>query len=43
MKNLMIFTVLFIFCMNCDLDDYGLDNQDIERLVLQIKNGTYNE
>jgi len=43
MKNLMIFTALFIFCMSCERDDSNIDNLGVERFFQQIKNGTYNE
>jgi hypothetical protein len=43
MNNLIIFTVLTLFCMSCEKDDFNIENPNVEKFVQQIKNGTYDK
>lgn len=41
MKKLLFITVLTLFCMGCEKDEFDLNNPDVQKFVQQIKNGTY--
>ena len=41
MKNLLFITILTLFCISCEKDEFNIDNPDVKKFVQQIKNGTY--
>lgn len=42
MKKLLFISVLTLFCMSCEKDEFDINNPDVQKFVQQIKNGTYN-
>jgi hypothetical protein len=42
MKKLLFLTVLTLFCIGCEKDEFDIANPDVEEFVQQIKTGTYN-
>ena len=43
MKNLIILTVLTLFCTSCEKGDFSVENPNVEQFVQQIKDGTYDQ
>ena len=42
MQKLLFITVLTLFCIGCEKDEFDIANPDVEKFVQQIKTGTYN-
>ena len=41
MKKMLFISVLTLFFMSCEKDEFDLNNPDVQEFVQQIKNGTY--
>lgn len=42
MKKILFITLLTLFCISCEKDEFDLDHPNVEKFVQQIKSGTYN-
>jgi hypothetical protein len=42
MKKLLLITILTVFCLSCEKNEFDINDPDVEKFVQQIKNGTYN-